>query len=167
MLIQLTDSDLAKMPEDLYRNLLKWLQSVNSYSLTGKESQDFSLEGINLGGLKKPSYEKLHSRFAANKETRAEAHVLLSQLLDAGITRSGMPVRVRLMRKQAKAAGRDYFNGLTISPRGTVIHNGQEFDKPSPLAAKLNGGSANGWEYIEIKRDDNWIRLDDLRKQIR
>jgi hypothetical protein len=150
MLIQLTDSDLARMPGDLYRDLLKFLQSVNSGSLADVKKQP----------------QDAHSAIS-QEEKGGMQHVLLSQLLDAGITRSGMPVRVRLMRKQAKAAGRDYLNGLTISSRGTVIHDGQEFDKPSPLAAKLNGGAANGWEYIEIKKDNDWIRLDNLRKQIR
>lgn len=164
MLIQLTDSDLAKMPGDLCKDLLKWLQSVNSCSLTGvkKQLQDSSLEKIKAGGL------EIERRITINQEGKREMHhILLSQLFDAGITRSGMPVRVRLTRKQAKASGRDYLNGLTISSRGTVIHDGQEFNKPSPLAAKLNGSAANGWEYIEVKKGNDWIRLDNLRQQIR
>ncbi|BAZ07927.1 hypothetical protein [Calothrix sp. NIES-3974] len=40
----------------------------------------------------------------------------------------------------------------------------EEFDKPSPLAAKVNGGAANGWEYIEVKKNDQWIRLEELRQ---
>jgi hypothetical protein len=150
MLIQLNDGDLAKMPRELYEDLLKWLQSVNSCSLTGVKDQP----------------QDVHSAIH-QEENGGMSHVRLSQLLDAGITKSGMQVRVRLMRKQAKAAGRDYLNGLTISSRGTVFHDGQEFDKPSPLAAKLNGGAANGWEYIEVKKDNDWIRLDNLRQQIR
>lgn len=32
-----------------------------------------------------------------------------------------------------------------------------------PLAAKFNGGAVNGWEYIEVKKDNQWIRLEELR----
>jgi hypothetical protein len=170
MLIQLTDSDLAKMPGDLCKDLLKWLQSVNSCSLAGvkEQSQDSSLTKVNAEELKQSGLEDMERHIVINQEGKGESHhILLSQLLDAGITRSGMPVRVRLTRKQAKASGRDYLNGLTISSRGTVIHGGQEFDKPSPLAAKLNGCAANGWEYIEVKKGNDWIRLDNLRQQIR
>ncbi|PMB02181.1 hypothetical protein CEN49_26220 [Fischerella thermalis CCMEE 5273] len=44
------------------------------------------------------------------------------------------------------------------------VYKGEEFDKPSPLAAKVNGGAANGWEYIEVKKNDQWIRLEELRQ---
>ncbi|RDH47173.1 hypothetical protein CA946_21940 [Fischerella thermalis 111/344/542] len=59
----------------------------------------------------------------------------------------------------AKKLQRDYINGLEISVKGTIVYNGEEFDKPSPLAAKING-----WEYIEVKKDDKWVRLEELRK---
>jgi sulfur carrier protein ThiS len=156
MRIQLTDSDLAKMPPTLYKNLLRWLHP--------------DLETIAVGEsnplVPKASREHIRSN-TDSREERGNTHVLLSQLLDAGITRSGMPVRVRLKRASAKAVGRDYLNGLTISPKGTVIREGEEFDKPSPLATKLNGSPVNGWEYIEIKKDNEWVRLDALRQQVR
>ncbi|NMG19325.1 hypothetical protein DP116_07585 [Brasilonema bromeliae SPC951] len=75
-----------------------------------------------------------------------------------------MPVRVKLKREEAKKRSRDYINNLEISVKGTIVYNGEEFEKPSPLAAKVNGGAANGWEYIEVKKDNQWICLDTLRK---
>lgn len=51
----------------------------------------------------------------------------------------------------AKKLHCDYIDGLEISPTGTITYQGEDFDKPSPLAAKFNGGAANGWEYIEVK----------------
>ncbi|WP_256678199.1 hypothetical protein [Fischerella major] len=56
-----------------------------------------------------------------------------------------------------------YLYGLEISAKGTIFYKGEEFDKPSPLAAKV-GGAANGWEYIEVKKNDQWIRLEELRQ---
>jgi hypothetical protein len=90
--------------------------------------------------------------------------VRLSQLFDAGITESGMAVRVRLNPEEAKKRGRKYIDGLEISKKGTIIHNGQEFDKPSPLAKKLKGSNGNGWEYIEVKKNGEWVGLDKLRE---
>jgi hypothetical protein len=156
MFIQLTDSDLAKMPTALYENLLRWLHP--------------DLETITSGESNQPAYGASEEYIRSNtdsREERGKTHVLLSQLLDAGITRSGMPVRVRLKRSSAKAVGRDYLNSLTISSKGTVLHEGEEFDKPSPLATELNGSPVNGWEYIEIKKGNEWMRLDTLRQQIR
>ncbi|PMB45488.1 hypothetical protein CEN41_08040 [Fischerella thermalis CCMEE 5330] len=64
----------------------------------------------------------------------------------------------------AKKLQRDYINGLEISAKGTIFYKGEEFDKPSPLAVKVYGPGANGWEYIEVKKNDQWIRLEELRQ---
>ncbi|MDZ8134295.1 MAG: hypothetical protein RM049_03215 [Nostoc sp. DedQUE04] len=98
------------------------------------------------------------------EENSENSHVKLSQLFDAGITRKGMSVRVKLKRGVAKKLHRDYIDGLEISPTGIIVYNGEDFDKPSPLAAKFNGGAANGWEYIEVKKNNQWIRLEELRQ---
>ncbi|KJH69559.1 hypothetical protein UH38_23090 [Aliterella atlantica CENA595] len=74
-----------------------------------------------------------------------------------------MSVRVKLKRDLAKKLGREYINSLEISSTGTIVCDGQEFDKPSPLTGKINGSSCNGWEYIEIKKDGCWVRLEELR----
>jgi len=78
-----------------------------------------------------------------------------------------MSLRARLKRDRAKEIGRDYLNSLVISSRGTVVFEDEEFDKPSPLATRLNGSSANGWEYLEVKREGEWVRLEVLRQQVR
>ena len=172
MLIQLTDCDLAKMPTVLCEDFLGWLQSMNSDSFTQTRSQpqNSELETLRVGELNQSVREESGGYIGSNtsrQEGRDRTHVLLSQLLDAGITRPGMHVRVRLKRERAREVGRDYLNSLIISSKGTVLYDGEEFDKPSPLAGKLNGSPVNGWEYIEIKKDDMWIRLDALREQVR
>lgn len=88
---------------------------------------------------------------------------LPNYLLDAEITKRGRSVRVKLKRDLAKKLGREYINNLEISPTGTIVYDGQGFDKPSPLAGKINGSSCNSWEYIEIKKDGCWVRLEELR----
>ncbi|RCJ15380.1 hypothetical protein A6S26_07980 [Nostoc sp. ATCC 43529] len=57
----------------------------------------------------------------------------------------------------AKKLHCDYIDDLYISRTGTNAYNA------SPLAAKFNGGAVNGWEYIEVKKDNQWIRLEELR----
>lgn len=59
---------------------------------------------------------------------------------------------------------REYINGLEISVKGTIFYQDEEFDKPSPLAKKINSSDVNGWEYIEVKKNNQWIRLEELRK---
>lgn len=172
MLIQLTDSDLSKMPATLYEEFLGWIQSMNLDSFTQVRSHqyDSGLEATKVVVPGSSEQEELDLYIGSNVDSqngKDSSHILLSQLLDAGITRSGMSVRIRLKRNLAKEIGRDYLNGLTVSPKGTVFYDGKEFDKPSPLASKLNSGSVNGWEYIEIKKDDRWIRLDSLRQLVR
>ncbi|OKH52741.1 hypothetical protein NIES2101_13880 [Calothrix sp. HK-06] len=78
-----------------------------------------------------------------------------------------MPVRVRLKREVAKILGCNYVNGLDISPKGTIVYKSEEFDKPSPLAAKVNGGGANGWYYVQVKNNGEWISLEELRQNWR
>jgi hypothetical protein len=67
----------------------------------------------------------------------------------------------------AKKLGREYINSLQVSATGTIVFEEQEFNKPSPLAVKVTGEGANGWEYIEVKKNDRWVRLDELRKILR
>ena len=163
MLIQLTDGDLTKMPDVLRKDLLGWLQSMNSDSspLAQQEQEDVNSVMVDITRLK-------HSAFDLEEQDKSDrSQVRLSQLFDGGLTRLGMPVRVRLKRKRVKEIGRDYFNSLVISSRGTVLYEGEEFDKPSPLATKLNGSPVNGWEYLEVKREGEWMRLEVLRKQSR
>jgi hypothetical protein len=169
MLIQLTDSDLAKMPTTLCENFLEWLQSMNSLSSFTQTTGDQQAAITTLNDvvkLEQPGCSELERNFCIDNEGD-RFHVRLSELFDAGLTRSGMPLRVRFKRRNAKDTGRDYLNNLAISPRGTVVYNGEEFDKPSPLATKLNGSPVNGWEYVEVKKDGEWVRLDELRQRIR
>jgi hypothetical protein len=171
MFIQLTDSDLSKMPATLCEDFLGWLHSMNlgSFSTIESQRQIPDLEAMKLIELRFENQESdMPAESNADDQNRKDnTHVLLSQLLDAGITRSGMSVRIRLKRGLAKNVGRDYLNGMTISPKGSVLYDGKEFDKPSPLASQLNSGSVNGWEYIEVKKEDGWVRLDSLRQLVR
>lgn len=99
------------------------------------------------------------------KSTSKHTHIRLSQLLDAGITQVGMDVRVRLEAEVSKKTGHRYVTKkLKISTKGTVIYNGQEFNKPSPLAQSINESSVNGWEYVEVKKNGQWVCLDELRQ---
>jgi hypothetical protein len=159
MYIHLNDSDISQMPESLRHLFLEWLpehlktkNSTLSQRLAQKPSQT------------EVSSKQLQIFDNITQEENAEnSHVRLSQLFDSGITRKGMPVRVKLKRGVAKKLHRDYIDGLEISATGTIVYKGEEFDKPSPLAAKFNDGAANGWEYIEVKKDNLWIRLEELR----
>ncbi|MEB3214170.1 MAG: hypothetical protein VKL39_22670 [Leptolyngbyaceae bacterium] len=171
MFIQLTENDLAQMPTPLCEDLLKWLKSMNAdpfiQSISPQPSAGLDSIKVEESKHDREAPEGYVSSRADNQEKRMRTHVLLSQLFDAGLTRSGMPVRVRLKRDHAKNIGRDYLNSLTISSKGTVLYDGEEFDKPSPLATKLNGSPVNGWEYIEVKKDNAWLRLENLRQQVR
>jgi hypothetical protein len=170
MLIQLTDSDLSKMPNVLRKDLLGWLQSMDlDFSLPAQQ-RDLNLVVMDIAKLEHSNDLDLESHLTSepeNQDKSDRSQIRLSQLFDGGLTRSGMPMRVRLKRERAKEIGRDYINSLTISPRGTVAYEGEEFDKPSPLAAKLNGSPVNGWEYLEVKREGEWMRLEILRQQLR
>jgi hypothetical protein len=170
MLIQLTDNDLAKMPTILRENFLGWLQSLNSgFSSTQLEQREDTRTTSDRLELVKSSSASGNDNVtrAEQQDKKDRSHIRLSQLFDEGLTRTGMSVRVRLTQDRAKEVGRDYLNSLTISATGTIFHEGQEFDKVSPLAGKLNGCTLNGWEYLEVKKDGEWIKFDSLRQQLR
>lgn len=166
MLIQLTDSDLARMTPALRGDLLNWIESRSFTEM----SQEQTSANLMLLDLEPYNSSAVVSNFPATLEAQYESQrsqIRLSQLLDEGLTKPGMPLRIRLKRDRAKEIGRSYLNNLTISSKGTVIYGNEEFDKPSPLATKLNGSSVNGWEYVEIKREGEWVRLEVLRQQAR
>ena len=161
--IHLNDNDISQMPEQLRTNFLNWLPQ----HLSSQQSQ-FKREPITPMTHEGLMTQQLTFDFPPVSQVLGEkgdnAHVKLSQLFDAGITKRGMPVRVKLKQEIAKESNRNYINSLEISPQGTIIFDGQEFDKPSPLAKKVNGSEINGWVYIEVKKNDEWICLDELRK---
>jgi hypothetical protein len=157
MIIQLTDNDLEKMPPTLCNELLQWLQSMQ-----GKTAQQ---------PLSRCTAEKIPQQLALKIDASMpeqpipnQSHVRMSQLFDQGLLTESSQVRIRLKRETAKQLGYPYLTGIQVSPKGTLVYEGEEFEKPSPLAAKVNDGGVNGWEYIEIKRDGQWICLDELRK---
>jgi hypothetical protein len=176
MNIELSVEDLRRMPQALSANLLDWLKyerlKVNPSS---RQSSPLKEKQITLSlsdpiTKKQPPVSKsvTSKQPSVSEDIRSEhSHIRFSELFDAGITRPGMSLRVRLKRSQAREFGRDYLNGLAISSRGTVVYEGEEFNKPSPLATKLNGSSVNGWEYLEVKREGEWVRLEILRQQMR
>lgn len=155
MNIQLSDKDINSMPETLRNSFLEWAFS------TGKSK---SYPASILSAHKKASIQQLILEFPSQVKKEDNSHVRLTQLFDAGITKAGMLVRVKLKRKVARKWGREYINNLKISGKGTIIYNGEEFDKPSPLVKQFNEGESNGWEYIEVKKDGKWLCLDELRQ---
>lgn len=155
MNIQLSDKDINSMPETLRNSFLEWAFS------TGKSK---SYPASILSAHKKASIQQLILEFPSQVKKEDNSHVRLTQLFDAGITKSGMLVRVRLKRKLANKLGREYFNNLEVSDKGTIIYNGEEFEKPSPLAEKINQSASNGWEYVEVKKNGKWVCLDELRQ---
>jgi hypothetical protein len=158
--IRLNNDDLNRMPLELYTELLNWLKTDRSQAKQSLTSQRPVEPRTNPQQLAL----SLESESQTPEEKAEHSHVRLTQLFDAGITRRGMPVRVKLKRYVAKKLGRDYINNLEISGRGTIVFDGQEFDKPSPLAAQVNGSSANGWEYIQVKKNEQWLCLDEVRE---
>lgn len=161
MNIELSSDDLRRMPSNLSASLVNWLQYERLKPSYPPSKPQFQSDAEQLTLTLVASGRELRkSRISSN-----HAHVRLSQLFDAGFTKSGMAVRVRLTQEVAKKHGHDYVTkGLSISSKGTVIYNGQEFDKPSPLAKQINSSAVNGWEYIEVMKGGQWVCLDDLRK---
>lgn len=160
MQIQLNDSDLEKMPQNLRSSLLGWLEHKNFRS-----SHDVGKKAVD--GLQK----KLHQLALAVETPKLIAQryensqIRLTQLFDVGITHSGMPLRVKLTKKLGQQLGYRYVtSGLAISQKGTVVYKGNDFDKPSPLVKEVIGSTVNGWEYLEVQRQGNWVCLDELRK---
>lgn len=167
MNIELSHEDLRQMPPNVAIGLLNWLQYQRhvppSQSKTADSTEQLSLKLVSQSQpqLKPPAT-------MSTKKIRRDPkhpHILLSQLLDAGITKAGMAVRVRLKTEVAKETGHSYVTkNLKISAKGTVVYNGQEFYKPSPLAESINGSSTNGWEYVEVKKNGQWVCLNELRQ---
>lgn len=161
MHIHLNDGDIFQMPETLRHLFLAWLpeylktknSELNQIQVFQQPQPIVSLKQLSLN-LKSQTQE----------DKADNSHVRLSQLFDAGITRRGMAVRVKLKREEAKKKGREYINSVEISAKGTIVYDKEEFDKPSPLATKINGSAVNGWEYVEIKKNDDWVCLDKLRE---
>ena len=144
--IRLNNDDLNRMPSELYTELLNWLKTDRSQSNQLPTPQRSAEPRANPQQLTL----SLESEIQTPQEKADHSHVRLTQLFDAGITEKGMAVRVKLKEDVAKKLGRKYVNGLEISGKGTIIFDGQEFDKPSPLATKVNGSSVNGWKCISL-----------------
>lgn len=177
--ISLTEGDLSQMPPALRTSLLNWQmtkmsairqahvqreprkskETVNQLSLLFESQNQLAEPEINHTHVTLPEPE---NQFAEAEKTHK--HVTLTQLCDAGITKPGMPIRVRLKKHIANQRGRSFFNSLEISDKGTVLLENQEFNKPSPLATKINGSPAGGWDYVEVKVDGLWVRLEQLRQ---
>lgn len=160
MNISLTEDDLSQMPPALRTSLLRW--QMSKMSATGQTP--IRQHPRKPKGIVNQLSLQLEPE---NKVPPAEinpTHVTLIQLYDAGITKRGMPIRVKLKQERARQLRLDYVNSLEISDRGTIIYEQNEFNKPSPLATKVNGSPAGGWDYVEAKVDGRWVRLEQLRQ---
>ena len=146
--IHLSDSDISQMPEPGRTWFLNWLPEF----LKTKRSEFDQVPVRQQPNEPQvpPAQLVLNLESQTLEEKADHSHVRLTQLFDAGITEKGMAVRVKLKEDVAKKLGRKYVNGLEISGKGTIIFDGQEFDKPSPLATKVNGSSVNGWKCISL-----------------
>lgn len=184
MLIQLNDSDLSQMPVSLRTHLLNWVQTRQmkpNRQPKSSQTQPSQVEAyqlpIDFDDIGQIQHEKKSSpvtiklvkpsQDSPNLSTHKfdHVHVHFSQLFDAGILTQATPLRVRLKKENVKKFGYSYITtGLKISSKGTVLYKGEEFDKPSPLAQKINGSPVNGWEYVEAKKNGQWVCLDELRK---
>ena len=183
MLLQLTDADLEQMPLSLSADLLQWLQSrqtkafQQTISLPAPETMPQQLDlkvDLPISKLKNSqqrSFGKVpqpahisEAQQVSSKDSCEHSHVRIAQLFDMGLLSEKTQIRIRLKQDRAKLTSYSYVTNAQVSSRGTVIYEGEEFDKPSPLATKVNGGSVNGWEYIEIKRNGQWVCLDELRQ---
>lgn len=158
MNISLTEDDLSQMPSALRTSLLHWI-SANQQTSVCRHHSNTKKAVKQLSLLPKPENQ------VPELET-SHPRVTLTQLYDAGITKQGMPIRVRLKRDRAKELGRSYVNSLEIASTGKIFFQGHKFNIPSRLATKVNGSSANGWYYVEVKVDEHWVRLEQLRKYL-
>ncbi len=135
MLLQLSDSDLAQMPPNLSSALVRWLQdgqfksAIPSQSRKPQLKTDIEQLALTLVDLEKTkqtskSFSKsvISDQDSVPREKLAShCHIRLTQLFAAGITKSGMPIRVRLKQELAKKRGHDYVTkGLSISSKGRV-----------------------------------------------
>jgi hypothetical protein len=174
MEIRLDDSDFNKMPATLSSQLWRWLQDEGLQFVKGQNlNAPPKAEQLSLRLVETPLQQERDRKIKRlstqqSRKLSEHSHVRLSQLWDSGFTGIGMDVRVRLKAEVAKKVGYSYVTkGIKISETGTVLYDGKEYDKPSPLAEKINGGSVNGWEYVEVKKNGQWICLDQLRQMWR
>lgn len=158
MELHLSHDDLCQMPSNLHADLLHWLKI--------QKSQPDQVPAVQAPKAPRVSPQQLSLNLEERKVERKTENfrVRLTDLYDAGITKRNMEVKVKLKTNIAKVRGCKYINGLHISGKGTIFYKDKEFDLPSPIAEEVNGSSANGWEYVEVKKDGKWITLGNLRK---
>lgn len=162
MNVYLDEQDINQMPEPGRTWFLNWLPGL----LRSRSSQSDSKFGFLQ--VKQPT--ETANQLTLNLETQKQwksigvSQVTIVHLFDAGILKAGMPVRVRLKRNLEKSLGHSYVDGLQISSTGTVLFQGKAFNKPSPLATEVNRSPSGGWEYVEVKKNGQWMRLDELRE---
>lgn len=177
MNIELSGEDLRKMPSNLAASLVNWLhyERLKPAMTTSNSQCKSDIEQLSLALVSSnPDEQNSHpftksvaavKVFKGHQVSRNHHHIRLTQLFAAGITKARMPVRVKLKQELAKQRGYEYVTkGLSISRKGTVLYENREFDKPSPLATQVNGSSINGWEYVEVMKDGQWVCLNELRR---
>jgi hypothetical protein len=176
MNIELSGEDLRKMPPNLVASLVNWLHyerlrpATTTSNSQGKSDVEQLSLALNSNSKEQDSHTftkavDLVKAFKAHQDSKEHHHIRLTQLFAAGITKAGMPVRVKLKQELAKQRGYEYVTKeLSISRKGTVLYKTREFDKPSPLATQVNGSPINGWEYVEVMKDGQWVCLNELRR---
>ncbi len=96
MNIHLSDKDINSMPEPLRSSFLDWV-------FDKEKSQ--SCPAPILSAHQKTSAQQLILDFHSQVNKEDNSHIKLTQLFDAGMTKAGMLVRVKLKRKLAKKWG--------------------------------------------------------------
>lgn len=161
MQITFTHDELKQMPHQLSHELITWMNQKNQGQNKPQSSRISNVKTSQapLLQLLDEKTEQKHTR-----QRKSQPHIPLTKLFDAGLISVKMPVRVRLTSKMAKKTGRDFINGMEISSTGKINYNSKEFNKPSPLADEINNTSLNGWDYVQVKKNNQWIFLKELRE---
>lgn len=158
MNITLTEEDLKQMPHQVRSYL------VANLSQTKQEKESVKIPDSKVSQLPLLQLLDGNKQKKVSKKRKNQPQTRLSELLDAGVTKAKMPVRVRLTQEMAQKIGRDFINGMEISSTGTIYYQTKEFNKPSPLADEINNTSLNGWDYVQVKKNNQWIYLKELRQ---
>ena len=88
------------------------------------------------------------------KRARSFHGVELSDLIKAGLLTPG---------DKLVSMNSSWPANAEISSAGSILCEGQEFEKPSAAAGHVKGGAANGWDFWAVETPKGSVRLSTLR----